>query len=115
MSLLPDEAPAPAEAQEPAPARFYVPPQSAQTRSASTSVPSGRFMVQVGAFADISNAHNLQASLQPVGPVEIDVRRTSYGELFRVRVGPWASRGEAEAALGQIADLGFHDAILASR
>jgi cell division septation protein DedD len=72
-------------------------------------------MVQVGAFADISNAHNLQASLQPVGPVEIDVRRTSYGELFRVRVGPWASRGEAEAALGQIADLGFHDAILASR
>jgi rare lipoprotein A len=113
MSLLPDEAPAPAQAEEPA--RFYVPPQPAQIRSASASAPSGRFMVQVGAFADISNAHNLQATLQPVGPVEIDVRRTSYGELFRVRVGPWASRGEAEAARRQIADLGYDEAILASR
>jgi rare lipoprotein A len=76
---------------------------------------SGGYFVQVGAFSDLSNAQNVRDAVQSAGPVVVDTRQTAAGELFRVRVGPWGSRDEAEAARRSVADLGYGEAVLASR
>jgi rare lipoprotein A len=103
-SLLPphmsDESPAPAPSVQQV---TYAPPAPMPA-----AAPGGAFYVQVGAFSDVDNAHRVQAGLNSVGPVTVDVRRTASGaELFRVRVGPFASRDEAEAARRSAAARGY--------
>jgi cell division protein FtsN len=72
-------------------------------------------VVQVGAFADLTNAHRVRDAAAAAGPVAVDIRETAGGELFRVRVGPWQSREEAEAARHQIVALGYSEAVVAAR
>jgi len=100
-SLLPPEATA----------RFM----NASYAPAPVAAPMGSHMVQVGAFADIANAHRVQSALAGVGPVEIDIRQTARGDLFRVRIGPFPSEAAAQAAAAQVENLGFGQPILASR
>ncbi len=71
----------------------------------------GAYVIQIGAFSDRANAQRAGARAEAAGPVDIAAR----GSLYRVRVGAFASRAEAEAALEQLADLGFPDAIVAGR
>jgi rare lipoprotein A len=108
-SLLPPASPAPVEetqlASASAPAPYSTP------APAST----GAYFVQIGAFSDLTNAHNARDAVQSAGPVVVDTRQTAAGELFRVRVGPWGSREEAEAARRSVATLGYSEAVLASR
>ncbi|WP_167755540.1 septal ring lytic transglycosylase RlpA family protein [Vitreimonas flagellata] len=74
------------------------------------------FFVQVGAFSDLGNAHRVRDAVGQAGPVVVDVRTTaSGGELFRVRVGPWTSREEADAARRTLASLGYGETVIASR
>ena len=88
------------------------PQQSAPQRQAA---PIGDgYMVQVGAFSDLSNAHRVREAVSTAGPVVVDTRQTAYGELFRVRVGPLASATEAETARAALAQLGYRDAIVAA-
>lgn len=77
---------------------------------------AGDYVVQVGAFSDLNNAHRVRDAVSSAGPVSVDVRRSSSGaELFRVRVGPWASAVEAEEARRTLAALGYADAIVTAR
>ncbi|MBY0568139.1 MAG: septal ring lytic transglycosylase RlpA family protein [Hyphomonadaceae bacterium] len=76
---------------------------------------SGNFFVQVGAYSDLSNAHRVRDTVGAAGPVVVDIRQTGAGELFRVRVGPWNSREEADDARRQLAALGYGDAVVAAR
>jgi rare lipoprotein A len=72
--------------------------------------------VQVGAFSDLANAHRVRDAVGAAGPVVVDVRRTASGaELFRVRVGPWASLDDADAARRELAALGYAETIVAAR
>jgi rare lipoprotein A len=76
----------------------------------------GGYFVQVGAYSDPANAQRVQAAVGAAGPVVMDVRTTaSGGELFRVRVGPWASREEADAARQTLSSLGYGDSVVAAR
>lgn len=89
-------------------------------RSAPAAAPAyrgeGAFYAQVGAFSDLSNAHRVRDAASAAGPVTVDVRRTaSGGEVFRVRVGPWNSREEADAARRQLVSAGFGETIVAAR
>jgi rare lipoprotein A len=78
-------------------------------------VSTGRYFVQVGAYSDLGNAHRVRDAVTAAGPVVVDVRETGSGaELFRVRVGPWANREEAEAARRQLASLGYGESIVAA-
>lgn len=86
-------------------------PQPAPRYAATT----GAYVVQVGAFSDPGNAQRVRDAVSTAGPVSVDVRNTSRGELFRVRVGPWPSREDADAALQTVAALGFSDAVVAAR
>jgi len=72
------------------------------------------YYVQIGAFADLSNAHRVRDAASSAGPTAVDVRTTANGELFRVRVGPWNSREEAEAARQRVAALGYAEAVVAA-
>lgn len=76
----------------------------------------GNFFLQVGAFSDLGNAHRVRDAVSAAGPVVVDVRNTaSGGELFRVRVGPWNSREEADSARRTLASLGYGETIVAAR
>ncbi len=77
------------------------------------AAPAGAFVVQVGAFSDLENAQRVRALIEQAGPVSVDVRQTARGELFRVRVGPWETRAQAEAARQSLAGLGYPEAIIA--
>jgi rare lipoprotein A len=90
-------------------------PYAAPQPSYSAPVLNGYF-VQVGAFSDLSNAHRVRDTVGAAGPVVVDVRQSASGaELFRVRVGPYASREEADAARRTLSSMGYGETIVASR
>lgn len=97
---------APMMAPQPAPAAYAPPALAAAV---------GDYFVQVGAFSDLANAQRVQAAVSEAGPALVDVRETARGELFRVRIGPWVSREQAEAARQTLASLGYYDSIVAGR
>ncbi|MGE0595088.1 MAG: septal ring lytic transglycosylase RlpA family protein [Hyphomonadaceae bacterium] len=91
-------------------------PPATQLAQPPHAHPSGEgYFVQVGAFSDLMNAHRVRADIASAGPVAVDTRQTASGELFRVRLGPYTSRYEADAARQSLAGLGYGDAIVAAR
>ena len=83
-----------------------------QASSAKTSPDKshGHF-VQVGAFANLSNARSRQQALKQAGQkARISKEKIGDRSLFRVRVGPYKSRGTAQSMLDRILALGFYDA-----
>lgn len=76
----------------------------------------GSFFVQVGAYSDPVNAQRVRDAVSAAGPVVVDTRTTASGaELFRVRVGPWASREEADSARRTLSTLGYAESVVAAR
>jgi rare lipoprotein A len=87
-----------------------------QTRAYAPPPAVGGYFVQVGAFSDPANAQRVRDAVAAAGPVVMDVRTTASGaELFRVRVGPWGSREEADAARQTLSSLGYGDSVVAAR
>jgi DedD protein len=63
----------------------------------------GRFVVQVGAFAEPAALSEARAKVEKLGlKTYTQVAETSAGPRTRVRVGPFASRDEAERAAAMI-------------
>lgn len=85
-------------------------PDMTSTPLATTSVPSaastlpaampgGRFVVNLGSYANVANANALVATMKSAGLAAYGDRVPVGGKTgLRVRVGPFAQRGEAEAA-----------------
>ncbi|HYJ97542.1 MAG TPA: SPOR domain-containing protein, partial [Burkholderiaceae bacterium] len=72
-----------------------------------------RFVIQVGAFADAEAARETRKSVEKLGmKTYTQVAQTSAGSRIRVRVGPFASRGEAEAALAKAKAAGLNAVLL---
>jgi len=72
-----------------------------------------RIVVQVGAFADATRAREVRLTLERAGlKTYTHVAETSEGRRIRVRVGPFASRSEAEKAAARVKALGLPAAIL---
>jgi DedD protein len=73
----------------------------------------GRFVVQVGAFADASAARDTRAKVERLGlKTYTQVVDTDAGKRIRVRVGPFASRDDASKAAGKISAAGLPTALL---
>ena len=88
----------------------------APAEPAPMAVAQGGYVVQIGAFSDPVNAQRVRQAVASVGPVDVDVRRAPSGaELFRVRVGPWSTMAEAEAARRALADLGYAESVVTAR
>jgi DedD protein len=74
---------------------------------------SSRMVVQVGAFADVAKAREARVRLEKAGlKTYTQVAQTASGKRIRVRVGPFASRTEAEKAAGKIKSLDLPASIL---
>jgi DedD protein len=81
--------------------------ESADTAQAASPEHKGSYLVQLAALTDPAKADALKAKLSANG---INARfskvETSKGEVTRVRMGPFASRAEADAALRKLAKAG---------
>jgi DedD protein len=108
-------APKPAAAEDANRARALLEGKPSNT---STTKPAaedgGRFVVQVGAFADADKAREVRQKLEKAGlKTYVNVAKTSDGEQrTRVRVGPFSSRAEADKAAEKVKGLSLSAAIL---
>jgi DedD protein len=73
----------------------------------------GRFVVQVGAFADAAKAREARLKLERAGlKTYTNVAETKDGKRIRVRVGPFGSRADADKAASKIKGLDLPAAVL---
>jgi rare lipoprotein A len=90
---------------KPAPAAKAAPAaKPAATTPKPAPAVTGKYVVQVGAFSSEARA---DAAAKSVGG-----HVTKAGNLWRVRVGPFASEAEASGALGKAKAKGFRDAVV---
>ncbi len=74
---------------------------------------AGRFVVQVGAFADAAAAREMRAKVEKLGLKSYtQVVETSTGNRTRVRAGPFESRDDAEKALARAKAAGLNAVVL---
>ncbi|MGJ7507224.1 SPOR domain-containing protein [Variovorax sp. GT1P44] len=86
---------------------------AAAAKPTATADESGRFVVQVGAFADADKAKEVRQKLEKAGlKTYMHVAKTADGERTRVRVGPFASRAEADRAASKVKGLSLPAAVL---
>jgi DedD protein len=72
-----------------------------------------RLVVQVGAFSDVAKAREVRQILEKAGlKTYTQVADTKEGKRTRVRVGPFASKEEADKAAAKIKTLGLTATIL---
>ncbi len=72
-----------------------------------------RFVVQVGAFADVSRAKEARSKVEKAGlKTYTQVVETKDGQRTRVRVGPFADRAEADKAAQKIKSLDLAATVL---
>jgi DedD protein len=101
---------------EPAP-KAAAPNLPAQTlpvvESKSANDTPGRFVVQVGAFADAGVAREARAKVDKLGlRTYTQAVDTDNGKRIRVRLGPFASRDEADKAAAKVKAAGLPAAVL---
>ncbi len=60
------------------------------------------YFIQAGAFSDPANAQRLEEQLTVLGPVVIEPVTVNSGQIYRVRVGPFANAAAAEALLDRV-------------
>jgi DedD protein len=81
--------------------------------SKTAAAAEGRFVVQVGAFADQTKAREARLKVERAGlKTYTNVAETKDGKRIRVRVGPFGTRAEADKAAGKIKGLDLPAAIL---
>jgi DedD protein len=87
------------------------PPSQAVERVAGVN--EGRFVVQVGAYSDVARAREVRLKVEHVGlKTYTQLVETKDGRRIRVRVGPFASKAEADKAAEKIKKLDLPAAIL---
>jgi DedD protein len=93
-----------------APAAKADAPAATQPQAGAAGV---AFAVQVGAFADTKVAADLAASLKASGyATYTEAVPTAQGSVQRVRVGPYATRGAADAAAAKLIAAGYDRALV---
>jgi DedD protein len=81
--------------------------------SADAAAASGKFIVQVGAYAEASKARQTRLKVEKAGlKTYTHVAETAEGKRIRVRVGPFATRDEADKAAKKIKSLDLPAVIL---
>ena len=80
---------------------------------AAAAAESGRFIVQVGAFADVEKARETRLRVEKAGlKTYTQVVETGEGKRIRVRVGPFTSKADADKAASTIKGLDLPASIL---
>jgi DedD protein len=80
------------------------------------TAPTGAWLIQVGSFLDLTNAHVTQDRLKAAGYDSIiSPLDTAKGTLYRVRAGPFASKDAALGAKPKVVALGFPQSTLVGK
>jgi rare lipoprotein A len=90
-----------------APARPAAPRAYASAATTRRDAPRTLPYVQAGAFSDARNAAWARQRLAQLGSVAITNATADGRGLYRVRVGPFASNGEAQRVLARVISEGF--------
>lgn len=113
------QAPAPVEA-PPTPKTQATPPKAPAPSAKAEPAPRpgaeapGRFVVQVGAFAEASAVREARSKLEKLGlPSYTQVVETGSGSRTRVRLGPFATREDADKAAAKAKAAGLGGTVLA--
>ena len=86
---------------------------AAKPAAPASAVAEGRMVVQVGAFADADKAREVRLKLEKAGlKTYTQVAETKDGKRIRVRVGPFATKAEADKAASKIKTLDLPVSIL---
>ena len=99
--------PVPAPRAAPPPARAVPSPpvtRSVPARTTQSAARRGRYVIQIASFSSKNNA--IEAADKLGGFV------VQSGRFYRVRTGPFAPRGEADAALASARRVGYRDAFI---
>jgi DedD protein len=94
-------------------AETKAPALEAKPLATTPVIAEGRFVVQVGAFADVAKARETRAKLEHAGmKTYTQVVETKDGKRIRVRVGPFASKADAQQAAERVKGLDLQAAVL---
>jgi len=86
---------------------------ASKTAEPEAAAVEGRFVVQVGAFAEGARAHEVRLKLEGAGmKTYTHVAETKEGRRIRVRVGPFSTRAEAEKSAEKVKKLNLPAALL---
>lgn len=112
----PKPAPVPKPVSEAERARALLEGRSVPAAAAPAKVEAskqGRFIVQVGAFADVAKANEVRSKLERAGlKTYTQAVDTKDGKRTRVRVGPFEQRSDADQAAARIKGLGLAASVL---
>lgn len=85
----------------------------AKPAAAPAASDTGRFIVQFGAFTDVAKSREVRQKVEKAGlKTYSQIAKNADGDLIRVRVGPYATRAEADKAAAKIKALGLPASIL---
>ncbi len=86
---------------------------AASSKAASAADGAARFVVQVGAFADPASAREVRLKMEKLGmKTYTQVAETAAGKRIRVRLGPFATRAEADKAQAKSKEAGIAAVVL---
>lgn len=84
------------------------PPPAAVANAAPPPEKSGQFLLQAGAFKNGAQADDLKARIAMMGLVgHVETVQTPSGEMHRVRLGPYATASELNAAKQKLSSNGM--------
>lgn len=90
--------------------KVQVAPQPTATRV--VPIPAPGAYVQLGAFSQEANARSMQLRVANLGESIIKPKQTGDATLYRVRLGPFASDGEAKEMLARVDQMGIAGAAI---
>lgn len=96
-----------------APVAAPAPVQTPIVQAPSAQPMGDAFFLQAGAFGDLGNANQMRDRLRPVGATSLKPVMVNGAELYRVMVGPWQSRADAERARQDLAAAGVQAIVVA--
>ncbi|MHB9101739.1 MAG: SPOR domain-containing protein, partial [Sulfuricella sp.] len=116
----PAKAPAAAASVEMVPAiKEPAPPPKHKDEKSAAATPrqeSVLFVIQLGAFANLSNAKERQSRLTALKvKYYTETVKTPSGDKLRVRAGPYATRQEAERVQAKLKAAGIQDGVVAEK
>lgn len=84
---------------------------STTTPTTSTNMEDGKWLLQCGAFKEKTNADTLKASLAMTG---ISGNITTSQQLYRVTVGPYTNKTDAQKVLNTLKTNGINNCIISN-
>jgi DedD protein len=86
---------------------------SRAAEAAKAQKPVQRYVVQLAAYRNLAQAREVRRKVESLGlRAYYQTLNTAEGRRFRVRVGPFATRTEAERAQKRVASLRFSGNVL---